>query len=514
MIFSCILIQSFANADSVNCPTSYYQDNSGLCLPCGVECNVCGSPSGCSECNVGSFLVPSTGECFACSIYCVTCSSFEQCEQCSIGFYLDNGRCARCGGNCQDCSVFSCNSCKSGFFLVNGQCEPCSGNCAACPSSEVCDECEFGYNLQNGKCEYEGFCVLKSPIGCLRCFSGLYLNDGKCLPCEYPCQSCTSAGSCNRCQVGFSLDSNNQCEACPENCLECDASGCVYCDSGFFFGPGSCEKCEEHCLSCFDSEFCDICDFGFFAKDGKCEPCGEGCNKCESENVCSECLEGYFNFDSKCELCPQHCSVCDDSQCYLCENGFYFDDVLGCTPAELCQVKINSQCLLCNPGAYLFEGNCISNLYPCGRNQIFSDKCYQCMYGYFLSQDFYCKACDSFCGVCQAKGECKECYLGFFLNENGKCDQCGPHCDVCESSGVCKQCSSPFDLVGGDCVCQSIYGCVGFDFCGGDLYFDGFGCKNCRQGCKSCTGLDQCIECYLGFELVGGICVENDARRV
>ena len=513
--FSCILAQSFVNADSVNCPTSYYQDNSGLCLPCGVECKVCGSPSGCSECNFGSFLVQSTGECFACAGFCETCSSFEQCDQCSTGFYLDSGRCVRCEEGCLDCSGFSCNSCVSGFFVVNGRCEPCSAHCGTCSSSEVCEECEFGYNLQNGKCAYEGFCVLKSPNGCLRCFSGLYLDNGKCLPCEYPCQSCTSAGECQRCQVGFSLDSSSSCVPCSDNCLECEGSECLYCESGYYYGQGSCEVCGEHCMSCFDLDFCDICDYGYFASgNGKCEACGEGCSLCENEETCNECLQGYFNSESKCEECPEHCSVCDESQCYSCEAGFSYDQVLGCIPADLCQVKINNLCLLCNPGSYLIQGQCISNLYPCARNQVFSDKCYQCMYGYFLSQDYHCKACDSFCGVCQGKGECKECFLGHFLNENGNCDQCGPHCDLCESSNVCKQCSSPFELVAGQCVCQSILGCAGFDFCGGDLFFDGFRCQNCRQGCKKCSGLDQCTECFLGFELELGFCVENDSRRV
>ena len=157
---------------------------------------------------------------------------------------------------------------------------------------------------------------------------------------------------------------------------------------------------------------------------------------------------------------------------------------------------------------------CIKNPNPCAISQVYSSHCFACLGGYFLNEAFECEPCDPLCLTCSDQGQCSECYLSSFLNQANKCETCPAGCDICKNSNTCEQCALNFELKDGNCVCRLFEGCGSADTsrCNEGQFFSGADCRNCRQGCARCDGVDKCTQCFEGFLLIDGLCSDG-ARR-
>lgn len=220
------------------CPDKYYPyTQSRRCESCIYPCLTCSNASVCLSC-IASFL--SNGSCLtvcpkgfyadliqmkclscqASGFNCLECLSKTKCVSCVVGFsllasscvaacpdgYFSNGTvCSKCYYRCRTCSltVDNCTSCAIGF-LTNGtclntcpfgtyaelssmSCQSCTAPCSSCAnSSAACTSCISGSLIYSGQC-------LQT------CPNGSYASISSCLPCNYPCLSCTSANACSSC---------------------------------------------------------------------------------------------------------------------------------------------------------------------------------------------------------------------------------------------------------------------------------------------------------------------------
>lgn len=117
-----------------------------------------------------------------------------------------------CTSNCATCISGTCTACLSGYYLNFGNCQPCNdSNCATCDSSgSLCTACKISYGLRI------------SDSVCIMCYSFL---DSNCI---------TGPGSAV-CQY-YARNAYGSCLACASiyrNCLKCDNSRCLQCNSGY-----------------------------------------------------------------------------------------------------------------------------------------------------------------------------------------------------------------------------------------------------------------------------------------
>jgi hypothetical protein len=213
---------------------------------------------------------------------------------------------------------------------------------------------------------------------------------------------------------------------------------------------------------------------------------------------------------------PNCISCFDSSVCFECEFGFKFDpSTSSCIPYNECKTIIDSVCVECYSDSYLDStSTCIKNPNPCSISQVYSNRCFACLGGYFMDDNFRCVPCDPLCLTCSGLGKCSECFLSSFLNEAKQCETCPSGCDICKNSSTCEQCSVNFELKEGKCVCGLVEGCNPKDNtrCNEGQFFNGSDCRSCRQGCSKCDEINNCTECFEGFLLIDGLCSDG-ARR-
>lgn len=204
---------------------------------CGEGCAKCADGAYCAKCESGWHMTTDTntsglaGRCFPqCKTVanCQICDdgTAERCTQCASGFNLYDGKCVPQCADGQYTDGNSCRYCPEGTKPnkkpLATSCDVCSGGYYNSRGENVCENCPNGYELQKGVC-----------VPVVKCESGQYLENGKCL-------------------------------ACPENtkpnmkpvATACDAG----CSSGYYDAKGY-----NVCTSCFDGYY--------LAKEiGKCMP--------------------------------------------------------------------------------------------------------------------------------------------------------------------------------------------------------------------------------------------------
>ena len=177
-----------------SCPGGYYPDNAKrLCSLCDRSCRTCFGPSndGCSSCQAGFFLQPSsatclpscpdaagywanpsTNECLPCSKDCETCNNLgsDSCLSCKKGSYL-----IEASGTC----VASCP--EEGYYpnSVPNTCSACDKACVSCfgPTNTECQTCQSGFYLQASpdnstclnSCPTEDYCPDEVTKSCKLC---------------------------------------------------------------------------------------------------------------------------------------------------------------------------------------------------------------------------------------------------------------------------------------------------------------------------------------------------------
>ena len=131
--------------------------------------------------------------------------------------------------------------------------------------------------------------------------------------CVYDSSSCTN-GTCTDCGVAtnYYLTGNSTCLPCPNisNCLQCDGSSlyaCQLCALGYFINSDYlCEACPAGCVSCISPSLCDTCKRGYtipiITEMSACEPCRLPCLTCmNGVSLCLECAPGFTKRNWKCQ---------------------------------------------------------------------------------------------------------------------------------------------------------------------------------------------------------------------
>jgi hypothetical protein len=202
------------------------------------------------------------------------------CKSCEIPSKWSNGE-----TECLSCSTGTggsfCTECSS----KTGDCLKCSSGYGINTKTGICERCEEGKTFSNG-------------TSCKGCKEGI--GGDKCQNCNI------ENGKCQRCSIGFSIDSLSG------RCLECEAG--TYNDVGI----------GEMCFGCVLGNGCLSCD----QKTGMCTTCpkgkvvsGYGCKDCESNTF--QPIEGSSS--TECETCvlESKCIGCSPTTglCNECPNG-------------------------------------------------------------------------------------------------------------------------------------------------------------------------------------------------
>ncbi|XP_053385674.1 proprotein convertase subtilisin/kexin type 5-like [Mercenaria mercenaria] len=253
-----------------------------------------------------------------------------------------------CSDGCNSCSGSTCMKCKSSYYLSDGSCSPCQGNCTSCNGYYDCTSCKPGKwgsdkqcqfpcnnNCHNKECQYDtGYCV--------QCKPGLYG-----LQCQHNCTVCDGdlcdlrrcTHGCKQGYYEYNTETESICQTCPRDCRYCnDKITCLVCNDDFhLYQFNSNGNVFVHCTSCSlgsnCSSYCVI----------------QNCSQCQIQNddlVCTDCPEGYTYNGKTCIQdtisCSQECSsYCDD-------DGICLGDCNAGWTGEKCSVKCSDQCLTCN----------------------------------------------------------------------------------------------------------------------------------------------------------------------
>ncbi|KAL4436291.1 hypothetical protein ABPG74_015882 [Tetrahymena malaccensis] len=131
----------------------------------------------------------------------------------------------------------------------------------------------------------------------------------------------------------------------------------------------------------------------------QCSTCYKNSNLCycQAYNICDSCISGYFlNKNTQtCQQCPQNCAIC-------CQRESLTEYI----------------CSQCNQDYTLVGGVCI---YTLGCKQLIpnTDKCLQCLDGYYLDQNSKCQKCHQNCKTCLTEFDCITCNSNISNVSNG-----------------------------------------------------------------------------------------------
>ncbi|KAL4438377.1 hypothetical protein ABPG74_009416 [Tetrahymena malaccensis] len=304
------------------CDVGQYLDNNKKCKFCDYPCATCKDQSSkCTSCKNGFDLLRYTcepqrciegyfinllGKCVKCDDSCLKCATYsDKCTECADGFTQEanSQRCIKipydqqCHNTCQECTQpnnsSACTSCKDGFILENGKCILCSNPCQTCKrKSTYCTSCQQGYRLERAY----GRCIQD-------CQQGSYFeqNENVCKPCSSPCENCEHYPYyCTSCKEGYKYNSE---------LFTCD----IDCKPGQYRDRyQQCKSCSEPCATCeyYDNR-CLSCVSGYTYSNFSCQKdqrsnlraCHYTCNTCVKgmdPRSCDSCREGYTLIDGSC----------------------------------------------------------------------------------------------------------------------------------------------------------------------------------------------------------------------
>lgn len=378
--------------------------NETYCEPCPIYATACTAANVSTACKPSFALI--AGQCVCDSAYQMFLDAGSDiCLSC-VALITD---CVTCAANASQAAGVECTVCADGFYIDGDlNCTACPVTCLTCNSPTDCIDCVNSYSLLNGSCV---------------CDSAAQMFDlgSECAPCYAfinLCLECTGQGpsnvSCLSCPSGTYLSgSNDSCISCPDNCVTCNAGGCLNCTSGFNETAGTCV-------------FLDTCQ-SFSGMDSNCLDCTNSTSTDNVTNIttttdlCMSCQAGYFLFQqTSCVSCPSTCASCTS----------YFS------------------CLTCQPSLTLISGSCECNPY---NDEVLSNGV--CV---------VCSALLSGCLTCNSTAEpveCSACLPTFYLNGNS-CSPCPTGCLSCLANGSCTACVSGYSPNSTLLTCTNAAGCI------------------------------------------------------
>mmetsp|Transcript_15508 Transcript_15508/g.15470 ORF Transcript_15508/g.15470 Transcript_15508/m.15470 type:complete len:176 (-) Transcript_15508:420-947(-) len=172
-------------------------------------------------------------------------------------------------------------------------------------------------DLSNGICTCPSNSTFSEYEGCI-CDIGYFLNSYQnCEPCPSRCATCRNSQSCLSCMDPDAMILNNGVCSCRfpgshfnSTTMECD------CPFGTFRDGSDCISCSEGCLDCTNETNCVSCsqpdaiNYPYSLIDGVCE-CTDPHSIPDGVNGCY-CVAGYYlSLDKpECLECPDGCLVC------------------------------------------------------------------------------------------------------------------------------------------------------------------------------------------------------------
>ncbi|KAL4486105.1 hypothetical protein ABPG72_012158 [Tetrahymena utriculariae] len=463
------------------CNNGYYEDNSKNCQVCSSNCLTCNGPSDqqCLTCrnyiyqNIcyenpppGTYCDSQTKLCQECNSICQACSgpnsgNCTQCDSskglvltssntcdCPVNQFLDNSgqtvQCKNCDSTCKTCNGPNKNNCLScTYYMFNNQFYESQPSQTYCTKNTDCFKCQ-------------GDLILKPNNQLCQCPSGTYLDPAKQYKCSacaiQDCSKCQDSNSCNEC--GQSKTTNKKLYLIKNKCQEQYPSN-SYCDQVNFV----CQECKIKCQEC-DSTLlnCIRCQKDEYLYNNKCYSSKPNNAYCDVDNICKDCEKNCFN----CSKNPRQCTECPKQQ-FLFNNKCY-----SCQPQGT-SCKTNKQsssddtfndCQLCN----------VNNCYTCNNSK---DRCDKCIKG--AQPDSKNEQC-----ICPEGS-----YIQIFEDES-KCIPClQQNCSQCDKT-LCIKCQSGF-------IFNDLRECV---YCDNKMFANpaGICILPCKEGCKTCTSFDNCIQ--------------------
>ncbi|ELP91541.1 hypothetical protein EIN_452320, partial [Entamoeba invadens IP1] len=224
--------------DEENNSTITKQDKKGVEVSCFTRNN-----KGCERCISGYYF--NNSECEKCPNHCYHCYNTSYCLTCDPQYYLSSTfTCEPLGNLFTKCDLTlptggGCAICKDHYYKQKTDCISCDESCGTCVDSTSCLSCQNEHFKLSGSesklcVSYDNLtnCETKTPIGCLRCEDGYYLDNYICKNCSENCISCDSYQNCKKCVEKDYVLVDSQCVSYKnvEFCLSANNSKCTECE--------------------------------------------------------------------------------------------------------------------------------------------------------------------------------------------------------------------------------------------------------------------------------------------
>lgn len=322
---------------------------------------------------------------------------------------------------------------------------------------QICLECsERSFKNQQGVCtEVNPLCKTYNQLACLSCYPGYTLSNGQCIT-----QSTqpTDPG-CARYDWGSKV--------------------CLQCSYRFYFNSQNiCTKISDLCNT-FDS------------LTGACLSCYQG--YALNGTICAVSQNNDNNQQQSPDL---NCQSYDakTKTCLACSYRFVLDKNGKCIKVnDQCQTWDNSGlCTSCYQGYNLSSGVCTQSSTDsnCAKYDSTLKRCIQCATRYFLNSSSLCQSVSDQCQTFDNRtGYCTSCYQGYLL-QNGQCLLQAEGCvNYNTQTGQCQGCSNEY------CLNQN------------------FTCARKPANCQTCAFQGGCSQCNPGYNLAGGVCVQQNGNN-
>jgi len=287
-----------------NCLSSNKQ---GFCICC--QKNTVVSKTGKCVCDSDSALNSTSLTCDHCHDSCLTCSqpgNKQRCTKCPLGYALnpiynsDNQIQGECIEKCPE------NSTEN----INGICENvCDDSCRKCYEGKnpyKCTSCKNGQYIVG---ENYGPCVKICPYG-----TAVSINETKCLPCHYTCDSCITPyieTACLACNGNYTykslINANKGIGTCTNNCSNLanfeNNNTLIYTDTvnKLCYQNG---QCPINMYKNIENHECQACHFSCF-----------GCTAPQDPTQCLGCSSGKMFLRLESQKAPSGTCV------YNCEDN-------------------------------------------------------------------------------------------------------------------------------------------------------------------------------------------------
>ena len=278
-----------------------------------------------------------------------------------IKIILSKKNCIESEKYCAKCNLLTdlCAICERKDILIPDNNGGCKGAKKCLPGMNYCNECNQDGDL------------------CKICEDGYFPDDNGC--CSYT-NNCKLSfnGECFECENDYILIGQKKNSKRCKSLLSEDFKNCEKID----IENGTCEKCEENYFLTEGDKKCTKTDNCYNSIFGNCILCNEGFYLNKRKELCENKTDTIFS------LCKQ---TLDGEKCDICDDGTYFDENGICTYSNFCAESSDGYCRKCIFGYYLSRNYYCSNIKNCYNFDIDTGVCLSCIKYYYLdNKDYKC----------------------------------------------------------------------------------------------------------------------------